>query len=122
MSKLSRTKGKVWERAVAQLLRPLFGDKVARGFQSRSGRDGCDVEGTPYWIECKHQARLNVHAAVRQAVGATDGRPVLVIAKGQREVPLVIMTLSEWIAQQEDALPRAVVAGLEVEVSDAEAT
>lgn len=97
LGKRSRTKGKTWERAVAALLRPVFGAEVARGFQSRSGRDGCDVEGTAYWVEAKHGKLVNVRAAIRQALAATDGRPVVVVSKDDRSTPLVTMQLSDWL-------------------------
>lgn len=112
MSKLSRTKGKVWERAVALMLRPLFGDAVKRGFQSRSGRDGCDVEGTPYWVECKHGILVNLRAALRQAVADSDGRPPLIVAKDNRSEPLVVMRLADWLALETERLPKVVVAEL----------
>lgn len=113
MSRMQRVKGKVWERAVANLLKPLFGDSVKRGFQSRSGRDGCDVEGTPYWIECKHGVLVNLRAAMRQAVEDSDGRIPVVVAKDNRSEPLVVMRLSDWVALETERLPKVVVAELE---------
>lgn len=98
LGRLSRRKGKAWERELAALLRPVFGDHVARCFQSRSGRDGCDVEGTPFWVEAKHGRLVNVRAALKQALDATDGRPVAVVAKDDRSTPIVVMRLEDWIA------------------------
>lgn len=98
LGRRSKRKGKTWERELAAMLRPVFGERVARGFQTRSGRDGCDVEGTPYWLEAKHGKLVNVRAALRQALEATDGRPAVVVAKDDRSVPLVVMRLADWLA------------------------
>tara|TARA_Y100001963_G_scaffold93365_4_gene128518 strand:- start:3472 stop:3819 length:348 start_codon:yes stop_codon:yes gene_type:complete len=76
----SRTKGKAWEREVAQLLRRFWVD-ARRGFQSRAGDDEADVEDTPFWVECKVGQRPNVFKAFDQAELASDGRPVLIAIK-----------------------------------------
>lgn len=107
----SRTKGKVWERAVAALLRPIFGDQAKRGFQSRSGRDGCDVEGTPYWLECKHGTLVNLRAALKQAIADTDGRVPVVVAKDDRSTPMAVMRLSDWLELVQAAHAKGVVEG-----------
>lgn len=68
LGKLSRRKGKTWERAVAKELRDIFGPPVKRGWQAREGCDAPDIEGVPrQWPECKHHARVNIAAAMRQA-------------------------------------------------------
>lgn len=108
LGRRARRKGKVWEREVAAMLRPVFGPAVARGFQSRSGRDGCDVEGTPFWVEAKHQQLVDLRAAVRQGLADSDGRTVVVVAKDDRKppgwavgqpgaAPLAVMLLSDWL-------------------------
>lgn len=112
MSMMQRRKGKTWERAVATMLRPLFGDSVKRGFQSRSGRDGCDVEGSPFWVECKHGRLVNLRAALAQAIRDTDGRIPIVIAKDDRTDPVVLMRLADWLAELERTLPKRVVDAL----------
>lgn len=86
MGARSRTKGKVWERDVVKMFLSWFpGWPVRRGFQSRAGDDEADVEGTPLWVECKVGQRPNVISALRQAEEATDGRPVLVVIKRNRQ-------------------------------------
>lgn len=107
-----RVKGKKWERAVAVKLRPLFGSGVKRGYQTRDGREAPDVDGTPYWIECKHGVNINLHAALAQAVRASDGRPPVVVAKYQNRAPMVAMLLTDWLQLVERELPRLVAAGL----------
>ena len=76
----SRTKGKVWEREVANLLKEFWPD-ARRGWQSRAGDDEADVEDTPFWVECKIGKCPNVYAAFDQADEASDGRPVLIAVK-----------------------------------------
>jgi Holliday junction resolvase len=93
--KHSRDKGKRGEREVAQLLR-IAGFDTRRGMQSRAGTDECDVEGTPYWIECKRGKRVNLRGAIRQAEEDTDGRPPVVIWRDDRAEWMVLLSLEEW--------------------------
>lgn len=97
LGRCSRRKGKTWEREVAALLRPIY-PNAKRGFQSRSGRDAPDVDGTPFHIEAKHGKCVNVRGALKQALDATDGRPVVVIAKDNRSDPFVVMRFEDWLA------------------------
>lgn len=97
MGLFSRMKGKRGERQIAELLRPVFGADVRRGWQSRSGKDACDIEGTPYFIEVKVGKCPNPRAALKQAIEATDGRTPLVIVKDDRCEPFVVMRLSDWL-------------------------
>lgn len=83
----SRNKGKRGEREALKLLAslvPAWAPTLRRGWQSRSGTDQCDIEGTPYWIEVKRLRRVTPGArlrAMRQAVAASDGRPSLVLSR-----------------------------------------
>lgn len=114
MGKLSRVKGRAFEQVTARKLRPLFGERVKRGYQRRDGREAPDVEGTPFWIECKHGKCVNVRAAMAQAVAATDGRAVVVIAKDDgTRAALAVMWLDDWLELVGRELPRLVVTGLE---------
>ncbi len=72
MGKAQREKGKRFEQAVAKDLRKIFGEKVGRGWQARSGIDAPDVVGTPFWIECKHHKKVNIRAALLQAVNDSN--------------------------------------------------
>lgn len=96
MSAMQRRKGKRVEREMAERLRAVFPD-AKRGFQSRSGRDDCDVADTPYWVEVKGGKCPNPRAALKQALEATDGRPVVVIVKDDRCEPFVCMRLQDWL-------------------------
>ena len=77
LAKGRRAKGQRGEREFAARLAALYPD-AHRGAQSRSGRDGCDVEGTPWWVECKTRHGIAVFRFLEQAERDTDGRPVLV--------------------------------------------
>jgi len=88
--KRSRTKGVAFEREVAAMLRPIWPEAERNIAQSRTAkREGCDVEKTPYWIECKVGAVINLKAAHAQADADSDGREVIVIAKTDRRRPVV---------------------------------
>lgn len=66
----SRNKGKSGERELAEELRRLFPnlDGIRRG-QQYNGIDGQDVVGIPgVHIECKRVEKLNIDAAMQQAV------------------------------------------------------
>ena len=94
----SRGKGRRGEQRVATLYREVYGDRVHRGPQSRTGDDGADVEGTDWWPEVKTGKVVSVRAALRQALEATDGRPVVVHVKIDREDAYVAMLESDWMA------------------------
>lgn len=82
MGSYQRRKGHNYEREVARKLRELLPDAdVRRGRQTRRGDDEADVEGTPFWIECKVGAAPNVWAALKQADAARDHRPVAAFIK-----------------------------------------
>lgn len=96
MGLMQRMKGKRVERAIADLVRRVFPD-AKRGWQSRSGRDACDIESTPYWIECKGGKCPNPRAALKQAIADTDGRTPVVIVKDDRCEPFVVLRLKDWL-------------------------
>lgn len=88
----SRRKGRAGEQEAARELRRLFpqwAPNIRRGWQSREGADQCDIEGTPYWIEVKRRRRVTnatVRAGMRQALHDTDGRPILLLTREDRDV------------------------------------
>jgi len=91
----SRRKGHNFERATAIALKELW-PEAKRGQQYVSGNEQPDVDGTPYWVECKCGKRTNIKAAVKQATEASDGRPIVVISKNDREPVLVTMLYGDW--------------------------
>lgn len=91
MGRLSRNKGKAFERLVANAIRGM-GHAARRGVQYRGGPDSPDVVGIPgVHIECKHCARVNIHAAMRQAAAdAGENVPVLIHRVNRGDVCLTV--------------------------------
>jgi len=91
VSAYQRTKGLRFERELCRRLRDLYGGGVKRSIQSRAGgKEGCDVEGTPWRIEAKVGARPNLRAALLQAeqdgAAVGDTRPCIAVCKWDSEV------------------------------------
>jgi hypothetical protein len=104
MSAKSRRKGAEYERTIAREWRDsrLF-PHAERGLgQSRSAaREGCDVEGTPYWVEAKNRARHeSPWAYMAQAEADTDGRVPVVVMHAPRKSDLVVMRRADWEARE----------------------
>ena len=101
MSKSQRDKGANWERLLAKMFCGLGYTSARRGIgQARSAKEVSDVQGTPFWVEAKVGAAPDILAAVRQAQAATDGRPVLVVTKRDREGVLVTMEWATFFAMR----------------------
>lgn len=100
VSAMQRRKGATFERELAARWRLLgvYPDAKRGLAQARSARETPDVDGTPWWVEAKHQKRPNILAAVEQAEDASDGRPVLVVVKRDRRATVVTMTLETFEA------------------------
>lgn len=63
----SRVCGQTHERKIANALKHLF-PGARRGYQVRGGTSKApDVDGTPFYIECKHRKQPNILAALTQA-------------------------------------------------------
>lgn len=100
MSKLSRVKGKVFEREVVDAFRPIFPNAKRGLSQSRDGAECADVEGTPFWIEAKRRrGRVDLQAAYEQAKEASgsDGRPVVVVSRIDRGEMMVHMSAEDFL-------------------------
>ena len=97
--KTSRTKGHDFERAVARTLRANF-PEARRGLQYKDPRE-CDVEGTPFRIECKRLKVVRM-ADIYRALGQVeadaeahgDDRPCIIIHREDRGKACVTMRLS----------------------------
>lgn len=107
MGKSQRQKGQRGERWVANRWRDsgLYPDAKRGAQQSRAGDTMADVEGTPWWVEVKtgKQVPKFVYSSIEQAEEATDGRPVIVVAKRDRQDAVVIMkldTFEEFVRDQ----------------------
>lgn len=109
----NRARGQAFEREVAKLLRSLWPDAERNIAQARTARrEGCDVEGTPWWVECKSGRGIDWRAALEQAERDTDGRRCVVIGRelGKRVLmayfrspigrcPCMWMTLGDWLLE-----------------------
>lgn len=97
MGKASRVKGHSFERKIANRLKELY-PEAKRGFQTRGGgKEQADIEGTPFHVECCHGKTVNIRKKYEQAVRDTDGRPIAVITKRDREDVLVTMEFEDWL-------------------------
>lgn len=93
----SRRKGATGERELARLLQG-YGFDARRG-QQYSGLGGDDVVGLPgVHIECKRTERLNLDAAMDQAIrdAKPDETPAVFHRKNRKEW-LVTMRVADWI-------------------------
>lgn len=87
----SRTKGHSFEREIARLLRPLY-PQARRGLQYRDGVEACDVEGTPFHIECKRMKKVDIKKAFAQAKKDCQGKRIpIVISKEDRQEILITL-------------------------------
>lgn len=95
----NKKKGKVFERAVVNDLKPTF-PEAKRTIQSRQGSvEGCDVEGTPYFIECKWGQSPSVWAALKQADEKRpelDTRPSVAIVHRIHDRTIAVMSYEDW--------------------------
>lgn len=76
-------KGKAYERKIVNVLKAAGIECKRNVAQSRSAkREGCDIEGTPWWIELTHAKAADPEAKWEQAFADQDGgdmRPIIVI-------------------------------------------
>lgn len=105
MGKASRDKGKRGEIRARDLLRPIYPDAYRSANQA--GSDACcDVEGTPWFVECKEGKTHRIWAAVRQAVEARDAagddRPIVVISHRTRGMTLAVVPMDDHQAELGD--------------------
>lgn len=100
MGARSRRKGKGGELELTKELTRLFGVTYRRGTQSRGGKEEADVVGIQgIHVECKRAEKLNLYAALDQAIGdrQDDNIPIVAHRKNGKE----------WVAiVRLDDLPR----------------
>jgi hypothetical protein len=109
MGRAQRQKGKRGERETAARFREIFGDGVRRGWQTRHGHDDPDICGVPFLVENKRHKKVNVRAAVAQALAdkekSGDKRPILVVAHEDQRKPLAVMLLDDFLELVRRAYP-----------------
>lgn len=97
----SRRKGATFERSIAAYLREhLDGLEIKRGIQFRGGgEEQADVIGVPHvHFELKNHSRVNYRAALKQALqDAGEGEIAIVVAKDDRDFPVVHMKFDDFV-------------------------
>lgn len=103
---MQRRKGAEFERDLADIFTTMTGTKIQRVLgQARDGGHDLRIPpGTlsslPILIEAKRRARLPATSWLEQVLFAAQKQfdhPVpMVVARGDREPPIVIMRLSDW--------------------------
>lgn len=100
MGKLSRTKGAVFERFVANSLLGIYPLAKRGCAQLRNNSDKedhkADIEGTPFWIECCHSKTANIWNKLEQAQESGDGRIPIVVARRDRTADIVAMDIRDF--------------------------
>lgn len=89
-------KGREFEKKVARFFSRWFPDA------ERDGRSRhIDVRGTPWWLECKRQEKVNIRKAIEQAVEARDyredPRPIIVVHQRNRDEMTVHMRMIDFV-------------------------
>ncbi len=79
-------KGKMFEREIVRRLRAAGIECHRNLSQTRSAKqEGCDIEGTPWWLELCHAKTASPEKKFSQALhdqnGSRDVRPIVVIWK-----------------------------------------
>jgi hypothetical protein len=99
MGKFSVDKGKRFERELVRLFSLAVPNaRISRGFQYRDGAEAPDVDLPGFWLEAKVGAKTNPLKALRQATtAARHGRWPLAVCKDDRQTPVCVMALSDFI-------------------------
>lgn len=98
--KRARARGQEWQQEVASILRAIWPEAHSNQQPRGAKRDGCDVEKTPLWVECKNDRGCSLQTAYRQAVRerseAGDNRPIVVAAQTPQG-RLAVVTLAQLV-------------------------
>lgn len=100
MGKMQRTKGMVFQRAIARLCRDVLGYKDARsGHQYRGGKEEADIVGVDPWhMELKHGCMPNARRALAQAVrDAKPGTIPIAVIKDNHQEPFVVIRWRDFL-------------------------
>lgn len=106
MARMSRTKGKVGEREVAQLLRD-HGFPARRGVQYHGGPDSPDVIGLPgFHVEVKRVEAFRLYEALEQAKGERRPGDIPAVFHRPNMRPwVVVLEASDFLSLVRAALP-----------------
>jgi hypothetical protein len=117
MGTLSRTKGKVFERSIATMIRarwPWLAERIRRSIQSRAAEES-DVTGLPgFWLECQDASEPTpvekLEQAERDVFASTTRRedcPVAITHKKRARSIQATLRLHELIALSQDPKRKA---------------
>lgn len=95
----SRRKGASFERWLVHRFRTVFPDvEIRRGLQSRGGSEVPDVDVPGWHFEAKHHRRVDLRAALAQAIAdAGADRIPVAICKDNRTEPVVVLRLADFL-------------------------
>lgn len=100
LGKMSRQKGKAYEREIARILREagFAGARRTAQFCGKTG-EAADLTGVPgFHIECKRREAIAIYPWMHQAEAeAHEGEIPVVIFRKSREENLVTMTLNDFL-------------------------
>ncbi len=97
MSAASRRKGSRFELEVANALKPIY-PGARRGLQFQHGGLVPDVDGTPFWVECKVGKNPPLRPALEQAIrDCHDDRTPIAVVKQDRLPAIVLMRWADWL-------------------------
>lgn len=90
-TKHANRKGMTFQNIVSKWFRPMFASATSAGVIQSAKKGLCDVENTPFWIECKTGKRPNIKKAYLQSVEdkkkCNDDRPIIVVTHFDQEKP-----------------------------------
>lgn len=103
--KSRKAKGRNLQNTVASAIRnkyPVLDETDVRG--AIMGEGGEDIKLSnyartffPFSIECKARASFNIYSLMDQAIGNCEGREPLLVIKGDRRSPLVVIDLDKFM-------------------------
>lgn len=103
MGKMQRDKGARNERAFANDCKPVFPDAKRGLKQTRDAGEESDITGVDdYWCEAKAHKKVNIQAAMRQALEVCGDKKPIVFSKDDRGPKMVTMLLKDWLSLETD--------------------
>ena len=99
----ARQKGLQFERDVANAIGHVYPEaKRHLEYQADSAQEGRDISNTgPYAIQCKNLQNYVPIKTIKEVNKTKDNRPVL-ITKGNKMKPVVVMYFDDWIKMLEE--------------------
>lgn len=101
MSKLSRTKGHSFERAIARKFKSLFPEAMRKLEYNKEDIDGRDIKNTgKLAIQCKALKKYSPLTAIEEITA--KGYINMLVTKGDRKPPIVALYLDDFLKILED--------------------